>query len=188
MRNHEARVVFLRQLAARIEQERLNVLASPPARDTAARDRLLAKVGRREVQRVPFPTRVQSDLHFTGMQANRGRGEHAGRQSFRDRSRNAEGLRAAAAALSASIAEHLATLDPDSLAWKHLVESIEKTVKDAGDGTALDAVQTRELQQVIEQAAPGSAPPSPGAPGGPPVISLLTFALALFAIVKRMRD
>lgn len=188
MRNHEARVIFLRALAARIEQERLNVLASPPGRDTAARDRLLAKVDRWEEQLAGFQKRAKSDLHFAGVQTNWGRGDYAARQSFRDRSRNAEGLRAAAAALSASIAELLAALDPDSLAWKHLIESFEKIVKEAGDGTTLDAVQTRELQQIIEQAAPGSAPPSPGAPGGPPVMSLLTFALALFAILKRMRD
>ncbi len=186
--NHEAKLIFLRNLTARIREEHLRIIASPPSRTSAGFDTLMDKVDTWERQILQFEKVVKSDLHMAGLQTNWGRGRsYAARQSFQSRSSNTQTLRAAAADVTAAIAELLAALDPDSIAWRELIKSFEDMMSQAGEDMSLSPVEAHELQQIVEQAAPGSAPASPGAPGGAPVVGILTFALALFAILKKKR-
>lgn len=186
--NHEAKLIFLRTLTARIRDEHLRIIGSPPSRTSAAYDTLMDKVELWERQIIQFEKVVKSELHMAGLQTNWGRGRnYSARQSFRSRANNAQTLRAASAGVTAAIADLLGALDPDSIAWRELIKSLEDMMSHAGDDMSLNPVEARELQQIVEQADPGSAPASPGAPGGAPVISFLTFALALFAILKKRR-
>ena len=184
--NHEAKLLFLRRIRREVRDERNKLAGGAPDLHSAARAALLEKVAGWEARLQRFEKAVKSDLHLAAVQTGGRRhgADYSQRQAWRSRQRNAEGLRAEAAAVAAEIAALLAALDPASLAWKRLVEAMERLAQAGGDDVRLDSVELEQVSRIVEQAAPGSAPRAPGAPGGAPVVDVLTIVLALWAILK----
>lgn len=187
--NHEAKVIRIRRLIQEVRSEITAVQAKGGvAPDTNAHDALMAKIARWEATMVDMEKLMKSDLHFAYVQnAGGGRGaSYAQRQRVASAQARHAGLRGLMTELAQAIGELIEAMSPDSVAWKHLGNALDKLTKAGGDDLSLDGVADRELVQVIRQNEP-----SGNAPGTPPHVvgvNLITLCLALFVILKRGRD
>lgn len=185
--NHEARAILIRRLIGEVRAETLALTAKGGADpNTNAHDQLWEKIDRWRQAMERMEKTMRSDLHFAYVRNARGGRAASWQQRQRIasvESRNA-GLRALLGELALAIAELIDAMTPGSVAWKRLIKSLEKVMKEGGDDTALDPAAHRELIEVIREADPEG--PAQGAPGGVfPAMNLVTLVLALFVILRR---
>ncbi|MBT0959183.1 hypothetical protein IV417_17485 [Alphaproteobacteria bacterium KMM 3653] len=190
--NHEAKVIFLRQMMQSVLAETLKVRAAASPSPTSTKyAELMAKIARWQGQLAVFERNLNSQAGLVHKQgaSSKARRDFSQRQSHASRLNNIASLRGQALGLADAIVELIEAMTGPDVALSNLIKSIDKLLEGAEDSDlSISPAGQQELTAVIQQADPGgSGGGQPYSPAPTMVTDVITLCIALFILLTRKK-
>lgn len=194
--NHEANVIYLRQMKNQIRDVRLKLAASPVQAHSLEFHKIIAQHGiwENKLKLIQRDLKTQSHHNTMLMRQNRfGTGAFAAHQRFGNKTANLATLGRAACEVAHELAHVMQQANGGSAgrrsleALSHAIEQLMKT----GDDGALQSLNFSQKEQVISASVRQlqqdfGVPPSSIPPGG--IVDIFTLVLGCFVLLKAIND